>query len=84
VSWVEASLGGGMMAVSAAVSAGLAIAALAHRVAPAGVVEVGEKLGLPPLPSSEIVLHSTLSDAHSRGALWTLAAAFREHRAPTS
>jgi DNA-binding transcriptional LysR family regulator len=84
VSWVEVFLGGGTAAVTAAVSAGLAVAALAHRVAPVGVVEVGEKLRLPPLPSSEIVLHSTLSDARSRGALRTLAAAFREHRAPTS
>ncbi len=84
VSWVEVFLGGGTAAVTAAVSAGLAVAVLAHRVVPVGVVEVGEKLGLPPLPSSKIVLHSTLSDARSRGALRTLAAAFREHRAPTS
>lgn len=84
VRWVEVFLGGGTAAVAAAVSAGLAVAALAHRVAPASVVEVGEKLRLPPLPSSAIVLHSTLSDARSRGALRTLAAAFREHRAPAS
>ena len=79
-SWIEVFVGGGMTAVAAAVSAGLAVAALAHRVAPAGVVEVGEQLGLPDLPSSEIVLHSTLSDGRSRGTLRTLAAAFREHR----
>jgi DNA-binding transcriptional LysR family regulator len=84
VNWVEVFLGGGTAAVTAAVSAGLAVAALARRVAPVGVVDVGEKLGLPLLPSSEIVLHSTVSDARSRGALRTLAAAFREHRAPTS
>jgi DNA-binding transcriptional LysR family regulator len=81
VRWVEVFLGGGTVAVIAAVSAGLAVAALARRVAPVGVVDVGEKLGLPPLPSSAIVLHSTLTDARSRGALRTLAAAFREHRA---
>jgi DNA-binding transcriptional LysR family regulator len=80
-SWIEVFVGGGMSAVAAAVSAGLAVGALAHRVAPVGVVEVGEQLGLPELPSSEIVLHSSLSDARSRGALRTLAAAFREHRA---
>lgn len=83
VNWVEVFLGGGTAAVIGAVSAGLAVAALAHRVAPVGAVEVGEKLGLPLLPSSEIVLHSNLSDARSRGALRTLAAAFREHRALT-
>lgn len=82
-SWIEVFVGGGTTAVAAAVSAGLAVAALAQRVAPVGVVEVGERLGLPMLPSSEIVLHSTLSDARSRGALRTLAAAFREHRAST-
>jgi DNA-binding transcriptional LysR family regulator len=82
--WIEVFVGGGTTAVIAAVSAGLAIAALAYRVAPAGVVEVGGRLGLPKLPSSEIVLHSTLSDARSRGAMRTLAAAFREHRAPSS
>ncbi|WP_244509859.1 LysR family transcriptional regulator [Rhizobium sp. AC27/96] len=81
VGWVEVFLGGGMAAVTAAVTAGLAVGALAHRVAPIGVVEVSEKLGLPPLPPSKIILHSTLSDPRSRGALRTLAAAFREHRA---
>lgn len=35
-------------------------------------------------PSSEVVLLSTLSDAESRAALRTLAAAFREHRPPAS
>jgi DNA-binding transcriptional LysR family regulator len=81
--WIEVFMGGGTAAVIAAVSAGLAVAALAHRVVPAGIVEVGERLNLPALPSSEIVLHSTLSDTRSRGALRTLAAAFREHRAPS-
>lgn len=81
INWVEVFLGGGMAAVTAAVTAGLAVGALAYRVAPIGVMEVSEKLGLPPLPPSEIVLHSTLSDVRSRGALRTLAAAFREHRA---
>jgi len=82
VAWTEVFVGGGTAAVAAAVSAGLAVAALAHRVAPVGAVEVGERLGLPSLPASEIVLHATLSDARSREALRTLAAAFREHRAP--
>jgi len=80
-SWIEVFVGGGMSAVAAAVSAGLAVGALAQRVAPVGVAEIGEQLGLPALPTSEIVLHSSLSDARSRGALRTIAAAFREHRA---
>jgi DNA-binding transcriptional LysR family regulator len=83
VNWVEVFTGGGTAAVTAAVSAGLAVGALARRVTPVGVVEVGERFGLPALPSSEIVLHSSLSDARSRGALRTLAAAFSGHRAPS-
>ena len=82
--WIEVFVGGGTAAVFAAVSAGLAVAALAYRVVPIGIVEVGQRLGLPELPSSEIVLHSNLSDARSRGAMRTLAAAFREHRMSSS
>ncbi len=81
IDWIEVFVGGGMTAIGAAVSAGLAVAALAQRVAPQGVVDISERFGLPPLPSSQIVLHSSLSDPRSRGALRTIAAAFREHRA---
>jgi DNA-binding transcriptional LysR family regulator len=80
IPWTEVFVGGGTAAVAAAVSAGLAVAALAHRVAPVGTMEIGERFGLPPLPSSEVILHSSLSDKRSREALRTLAAAFREHR----
>jgi DNA-binding transcriptional LysR family regulator len=84
ISWTEVFLGGGSSAVLAAVSADVAIAALSYRVAPAGTVEVGEKFRLPALPSSEIVLHSALTDLKLREALRILAAAFREHRASQS
>ncbi|MGO4683529.1 LysR substrate-binding domain-containing protein [Hyphomicrobium sp. 2TAF46] len=84
IRWTEVFLGGGSSAVHAAVSAGLAVAPLSYRIAPAGTVDVGERLGLPPLPSSEVVLHSSLTDQRSRAALRALAAAFREHRAPLS
>jgi len=80
IPWTEVFLGGGSSAVMAAVSAGLAVAALSYRVAPAGTVDIGERHGFPALPSSEIVLHSSLTDARSRAALRILAAAFREHR----
>ncbi|TCS08989.1 DNA-binding transcriptional LysR family regulator [Rhizobium sp. BK418] len=79
IPWIEVFLGGGSSAVTAAVSAGLAVSTFSHRLAPVGTVDVGERFGLPPLPSSEVVLHSTLTDAKSRAALRTLAAAFREH-----
>ncbi|MET4635952.1 MULTISPECIES: LysR family transcriptional regulator [Kaistia] len=83
IPWIDVFLGGGSSVVTAAVSAGLAIGAFPCRLAPPGTVEVGPRFGLPELPSSEIVLHSTLTDAKSRGALRTLAAAFREHRGAT-
>jgi DNA-binding transcriptional LysR family regulator len=81
ITWTEVFLGGGSSAVTAAVSAGLAMAVFSCRLAPPGTVEIGERFRLPRLPSSEIVLHSTLTDPKSRAALRTLAAAFREHRA---
>jgi len=80
IPWTEVFLGCGSFAVADAVSAGLAISVFSYRLAPPGTVEVSRRLGLPALPSSEIVLLSTLSDARSREALRTLAAAFREHR----
>jgi DNA-binding transcriptional LysR family regulator len=85
VKWTEAFVGGGVMAVGAAVSAGLAVAALARRVAPAGAVEVGEAFGLPALPPSDVVLHTRLTDARSRAALRAVSVVFRgpgPHRAP--
>ena len=79
IAWVEVFVGGGA-AVVAAVSAGLAVAPFSCRLAPADAIEVGQLFGLPDLPSSRIMLHSTLSDQRSRAALQTLAAAYREHR----
>jgi DNA-binding transcriptional LysR family regulator len=80
VPWVEVFVGVST-AVNAAVSAGLAVAPFSCRLAPADTIEVSKRFDLPPLPSSEIVLHSTLTDARSRKALQTLAAAFRERHA---
>jgi DNA-binding transcriptional LysR family regulator len=80
IAWQEVFLGCGSFVIADAVAAGLATAAFPCRIAPSGTVEVSKRLGLPPLPSSEIVLLSTLTDARSRAALRTLASAFREHR----
>jgi DNA-binding transcriptional LysR family regulator len=77
IAWIEVFVGVST-AVNAAVSAGLAIAPFSCRLAPADTIEVSKRFGLPPLPSSEIVLHSSLTDMRSRKALQTLAAAFRE------
>jgi DNA-binding transcriptional LysR family regulator len=80
IAWREVFLGCGSFVIADAVAAGLAAAAFPIRLAPTGTIEVSKRFGLPPLPSSEIVLLSTLSDAKSRAALRTIAGAFREHR----
>jgi DNA-binding transcriptional LysR family regulator len=76
VPWSEVFVGGGVATIGAALSAGLAVAALARRVAPSDTVDSGTRLGLPPLPSREVMLYSKLSDARPRRALRTLGAAF--------
>ena len=77
VAWSEAFVGGGVTTTGAAAAAGLAVAALASRVAPPGTVDVGPRLGLPPLPSRELVLHTAVTDATARDALRKLADALR-------
>ena len=77
IPWTEAFVGGGIATIGAAVSAGFAIAALGRRVAPRGTNDLGPQLGLPPLPSRDVVLHSNMSDQQARRSLRTLAAAIR-------
>lgn len=54
----------------------LAVAALAQRVAPPGAVDVGEQFGLPPLPTSRVVLHTRLRDPRSQETLRAVSSAF--------
>lgn len=77
IPWTEVFVGGGIATMGAAVIAGLAVAALARRVAPIGSVDIGARLGLPPLPTREVVLYASVSDRRARGALRTLSAAFK-------
>jgi DNA-binding transcriptional LysR family regulator len=77
VAWTEVFVGDGISTVGAAISAGLAIAALGRRVAPMGTVDLGAKLNLPPLPSRDIVLYTNATDRLARNSLRTLAAAIR-------
>ncbi|QEI08738.1 LysR family transcriptional regulator [Pigmentiphaga aceris] len=77
IAWTEVFVGGGLMTVGAAASAGLAVAALGQRVAPRDTVDVGTRLGLPPLPSRDVVLYATATDAQARSALRALRAALR-------
>jgi DNA-binding transcriptional LysR family regulator len=75
--WIEVFVGTGAVVVGAAAAAGLAVAVMTRRTAPAGTVEVGIKLGLPPLPTREVMLYSTVRDAAGREALKALSAGFR-------
>lgn len=77
IGWTEVFVGGGIATIGAAISAGLAVAALGRRVAPAGTVDLGPRLGLPPLPSLDVMLHSSLTDRRARASLRALAAAIR-------
>jgi DNA-binding transcriptional LysR family regulator len=77
IAWREVFVGGGMGTIGAAVSAGLAVAAMSRRTAPPGTVDVGAQLGLPPLPVRDVVLHVNVRDREARGALRTLSASIR-------
>jgi len=77
IAWTEAFVGGGVSAVAAAALAGLAVAPLARRIAPAGLIDIGPVQGLPRLGTSRVMLHSKVSDPTKLAALRTLAATFR-------
>ncbi|MDH0739537.1 LysR family transcriptional regulator [Achromobacter spanius] len=77
VPWREVFVGGGVAAVSAAVMAGIGVAALAPRMLPFGAVDVGARLGLPGLPRLPVLLHTRVRDGRPLDALAALSAAFR-------
>ncbi len=77
VPWTEVFVGGGVMAVAAAVMAGLGVAALSPRMLPFGAVDAGPRLGLPALPPLPVLLHTRVRDGRARDALTALGAAFR-------
>ena len=83
IGWSERFVGGGVTAVVAAALAGLAVAPLARRIAPAGLVDIGPAGGLPLLGSSKVMLYSKVSDPAKLAALRTLAATFRSVVAAT-
>ncbi|WP_225993044.1 LysR family transcriptional regulator [Actinomadura rudentiformis] len=77
IAWQEVFVGGGIATIGAAAAAGLAVAALSPRVAPPGTMDMGESLGLPPLPTRSVVLKARPSEPAARRALRTLASALR-------
>ena len=81
--WTEAFTGGGVTAIAAVITVGLAVAPLARRIAPPGTIDLGPALDLPPLRKSVVVLHSRTSDPHANASLHALASAFRRAAAKT-
>lgn len=77
IGWTEAFTGGGVTAIAAAIMAGLGVAPLARRVAPAGTLDVGPALSLPSLGRSKVMLHARVSNKAALGVLRTLTAVFR-------
>jgi DNA-binding transcriptional LysR family regulator len=77
IAWRETFVGGGVTAVIAAALAGLAVAPLARRIAPPGLIDIGPRLELPDLGGSTVMLYSKVSDSAKLTALRTLAATFR-------
>ena len=77
IDWDEVFVGGGVAAVSAAVMAGVGVAALARRMLPFGALEVGSRLGLPELPTLPVVLHSRVTQGRRGEAITALSAAFK-------
>ena len=77
IGWTESFVGGGVTAVAAAALAGFAVAPLARRIAPAGLIDIGPAHGLPRLGTSKVMLHSNVSYPTKLAALRTLAATFR-------
>src|SRR5450830_1825839 len=71
----------GIRAVSAAVTAGLAVTALMYRVKPAGAVDVGKSMKLPALPLAQVMLHTNIHNKEHlvrvQGVLRTLVAAIK-------
>ncbi|NUO74412.1 MAG: LysR family transcriptional regulator [Lysobacter sp.] len=77
IEWREVFVGKGAAILGAAALAGLAVAVLARRAAPAGTVDVGSLLALPPIRSQDVMLYSNLSDRRTREALRVLTLAFQ-------
>lgn len=77
LAWREGFVGGGVTAVVAAALAGLAVAPLARRIAPPGLIDIGPAHGLPQLPASKVMLHAKVSDPGKLAALRTLSATFK-------
>ncbi|MEK9969894.1 MAG: LysR substrate-binding domain-containing protein [Ferrovibrio sp.] len=82
IRWSESYTGGGVVALTAAVQAGLGIAVLGRRASLPGMMELTRKQRLPDLPETAIVLQSRVSDPVLSRALREIASAIRADQAP--
>lgn len=80
IAWEEVFTGKGAAILGAAAAAGLAVAVLARRAAPAGMIEVGPAWSLPAIPDQDVMLYSSLTDRRSRAALRIMALALGQAR----
>ncbi|HVJ37439.1 MAG TPA: LysR family transcriptional regulator [Stenotrophomonas sp.] len=80
IAWEEVFVGKGAAIIGAAAAAGLAIAVLARRTAPAGTLDVSQRLSLPAIPTQDVMLYSSLNDRRSREALRVMGLAFAPPR----
>jgi DNA-binding transcriptional LysR family regulator len=77
-SWREAFVGSGILAIGAAVSAGIGVGAMVGRMAPAGCIDVSDELNLPQLPGRDVVLYTAHRDSQLRHLTETLTEVFNE------
>ncbi|MFT3815751.1 MAG: LysR family transcriptional regulator [Acidovorax sp.] len=77
VSWVDAFKGGGVATAISAAAAGIGVLPLPRRLAPAGLVEVGDALRLPALPPAKVAMLTRHVDSSTRATVRTLRSAFR-------
>lgn len=77
IKWRETFVGGGVLAVSAAISAGIAVTPLATRLSPIGTIDVSEKFNLPKLPPSQVVSKVRRTDRRREDAIKMFLATFR-------
>jgi len=75
IAWEEVFTGKGAAILGAAATAGLAIAVLATRTAPAGTRNVSQQLALPDIPPQDVMLYRHLNDRRSKEALRLMARA---------
>lgn len=77
IRWSESFTGGGVGALTAAVTAGLGVAVLGRRARLPGMIELTKKQRLPDLPDTAILLQSRVSDPVLSRALREIATAIR-------